>query len=194
MNQKIKYCLLLVALFCSGNIEAQEEYPDKLIAKNDSLTQFCDTSKLVKEISFILKSFRGAKLVSRAEYNCRVYKNRILKISCESRTLIGKTGSISMNWVRQTVYYNYQVPIFVGQADNGRYYNDNVKWEEASIDDELNCNPWEASLNYYRGKLIWYFSNGHGISETDEWNPSTWGMEIAYKLRKAVQTKYPNLK
>lgn len=199
----MKYFLrILLILFFSFNLTGQEDPDFMNLAweEMDSLKRVALESKSAEDFSFQIKHKEPGGREYLVDYFCRVEKNQLLYMDC----------SYSYFEKMQDEYYDEQErPVFLYDSTSysESYFFNKGKWvyceqyleevfHEVQVNDSLDFQryeaaPWSCHLSFYKGKMFSYFSNGHGLSETDEWEPEAYMRELFKVHMKDVRTKYP---
>lgn len=188
--------------FICDPIFSQEDPDFTLMAfeEMDSLKRVALESKNAQEYSFqiIHKDKYGREYP--VNYFCRVEKNQILYLAC----------NYSFFEKREGEYFDAnEIPIhfYDSTSYDESYFFDKGKWVyceqyldevfyEFPINDSLNFQryeaaPWSCHLSFYKGKMFSFFSNGHGLSETDEWEPEAYMRELFKEHLADIRKKYP---
>ncbi len=100
---------------------------------------------------FSVKSPR--KALNNIKYHYQTKKGSIVKITRNFGVLNDST--------EQVFYFNYGQLIFTTEVISS--YEDEKRTEVSLV--------WTGEYYFTKGKLIYYITNGHGKSETEDWNP-----------------------
>lgn len=199
MNRFIRIIFLL---FLCNPIISQEDPDFMLMAfeEMDSLKRVALESQNAQEYSFQLihEEKDGRKYA--IDYFCRVEKNQILFLDCSYAYFEKIEGENFDDKGRQVNFYDstsYSESYFF---DKGKmvyceqYLND--VFYEFQLNDSLDFQryegaPWSCHLSFYKGKIFSFFSNGHGLSETDEWEPEAYMRQLYKEHLADIRKKYP---
>lgn len=153
---------------------------------NDSLKELIDSSPLTKETAFEVRKNQGREV-----YRYRRYKNHLFKISREYRIIKKSKDKTIVETGHEEAYFERRLPFHVRVLERSYLYElgEQIPTIDNPDDSRHALSPWEVYIHYYKGRYFDESSNGHGETESDNWNADVWGKKIAYRLRKAIQKK-----
>jgi hypothetical protein len=187
MNWMLKKFTIIVCYLLTGSCFAQDP-SDVDRTLHDSLIKYAMNDS-AHYYTFAVREQIGLKFC-RVEYGCDVYKNKILRIERSYR--IGnrsKKDADTVTYTENALFLNGQLLEF-SHNEVPMFY----KLKGKGPIEKTEGDPWQATMWFNYGNLFHAFTNGHGLGETDDWDPQAYAERISQEMLRSVRKKYPKWK
>lgn len=123
-------------------------------------------------------------------YDCQVSDSCILSIVCDF-ACGNKSGNQGDSlFVHERVLFYKGKPLEVEHEEVPKFY----KYDNNKVIEENDGAPWSIYYTCNYGKIISYYSNGHGATETDNWDHQKYYLRIYKELKAGVRRVHPEWK
>jgi len=189
MKKILFICVFLISFFL-----CQAQDYDKLNL-NDSLCKLIDNDTEKKEYIFeIPLDLPENFLPYSIKFIVQTHANTMVKITREYTRISKMYPSEYAYACGETIYlYEGNVLSFF-QKDFTLLIDSTLIGTDELITKAKKVNPWELSVYFLNGDLIHYYSNGHGMTERDDFDAEIHAKDMSEILKSVVKEKYPYLK
>lgn len=189
----MKFILLLSSyfIFILPSFAQDEEDLSFLV---DSLCQIIDEDSTAKKYTFEIITYKKGFLPIKKEYEVQSKNKFITKISCSYSEFSKDTLNGYGNYWSEELYFYYGTLMRFDQSEGFYLLDTMIKPYSKRIENNFPEVFWSLHITLFKDKIIHTYSNGHGMTETDEFNLENHYRNIVFTRKKEIKTKYPHLK
>jgi hypothetical protein len=180
--------------FFTSTLLAKAQYNQVLYDKADSLCTLIDEDSTAKNYSFEVIAYKKGFLPIKKKFNVQSKNNFITKIECSYSEFSTDTNNIYGNYHAQSLYFYYGTLMRFDEAEGFHFPDTSIKNYKKRIEENYPDVFWTLHITLFKDEIAHTYSDGHGMTETDEFNLENHYRHIVYTRKMEIKTKYPNLK
>ncbi len=190
MMRKLNYIGFFFIL--SSTISAQ--YNQELYDKVDSLCTLIDDDSTAKKYSFEIITYKKGCLPVKKAYDVWSKNNFIVKIECSYSEFSSDTNEIYGSYHSQSLYFYYGTLMRFDEAEGFHLLDTTIKNHPKRMEVNIPDVFWTLHITLFKDEIAHTYSDGHGMTETDEFDLENHYRNVVFTRKKEIKKKYPELK